>query len=155
MQLCPLGQGTVSKWSIVPRCPSVLQVLPTMSDSWDCESWYTWELSDTVGSTCNTLPLGQRETMLNGDTVPCPNEQGCIVWTGLYLSISGDILNPFGTVIIEDILFLQIYFGDCPCKSHLACASVQSTTATCMDSRRAPSLFEHKRGGDLPVIPLS
>ena len=40
--------------------PPVLQVLPTMSDSWDCESWDTWELSDIVGSTCNTL--GQRGT---------------------------------------------------------------------------------------------
>ena len=33
MQLCSLGQGTVSQWSIVPRCPRVLQVFPTVSDS--------------------------------------------------------------------------------------------------------------------------
>ena len=30
MQLCSLGQGTVSPWSLVSRCPRVLQVLPTM-----------------------------------------------------------------------------------------------------------------------------
>ena len=82
MQLCSLGQETVSQWSIVPRCPRVLQVLPTMSDCWDCESWDTWELSDIVGSTCNTL--GQFGTMVHGDTVPCPKEQSCIVWTNLY-----------------------------------------------------------------------
>ena len=68
-------------WSIVPRCPRVLQVLPTMSDSWECESWDTWELSDIVGSTCNTL--GQRGTMLHGDTVPYPKEKSCIVWPDL------------------------------------------------------------------------
>ena len=28
-----LGQGTESSWSIGPRCPRVLQVLSTMSDS--------------------------------------------------------------------------------------------------------------------------
>ena len=68
MQLCSLGQGTVSPWSIFPRCPRVLQVFPTMSDSWDCESWDTRELSDTVvGSTCNTL--GQRGTMLHAETL--------------------------------------------------------------------------------------
>ena len=33
MHFCSLGQGTVSPWSIVPRCLRVLQVLPTMSDS--------------------------------------------------------------------------------------------------------------------------
>ena len=34
-----LGQGTVSpQWSIVPRCPWVLQLLLTMSDSWNCET---------------------------------------------------------------------------------------------------------------------
>ena len=33
MQLCSLGQGTVSPRSIVPRCPRVLQVLPTMFDN--------------------------------------------------------------------------------------------------------------------------
>ena len=33
MQIFSLGQGTVSPWSIVPRCPRVLLVLPTMSDS--------------------------------------------------------------------------------------------------------------------------
>ena len=63
MQLCSLGQGTVSPWSIVPRCPRVLQVLPTMSGSWNCESWNIWELFDTVGSTCNTM--GQRGTISN------------------------------------------------------------------------------------------
>ena len=46
-------------------------------DSWDCESWGTFELSDIVGSSCNTL--GQRGTMLHGETVPCPKEQSCIV----------------------------------------------------------------------------
>ena len=39
----------------------MLQVLPTMSDSWDCERRDTSELSDIVGSICNTL--GQRGTM--------------------------------------------------------------------------------------------
>ena len=32
MQLFSLGQGPVSPWSIVPPCPRVLQMLPTMSD---------------------------------------------------------------------------------------------------------------------------
>ena len=81
MQLCSLGQGTVSPWSIVPRCPRVLQVLPTMSDSWECETWDTWELPDIVGSTCNTLR--QRGTMLHGETLPCPKDKSCIVWTDL------------------------------------------------------------------------
>ena len=85
MQLCSLAQGTMPPWSIVPRCPRVLQVLPTMSDSWDCESLDTWELSDIVGSTCNTL--GQRGTMLHGGIVPCPKEQSCIVWTDLQSTI--------------------------------------------------------------------
>ena len=55
MQLCSLGQGTVSPWSIVPSCLRVLLELPTMSDSYDSESWDTWELSDIVGGTSNTL----------------------------------------------------------------------------------------------------
>ena len=36
MQLCSMKQGTVSPWSIAPRCLKVLQVFPTMSD---CEIW--------------------------------------------------------------------------------------------------------------------
>ena len=86
IQLCSMGQGTVSPWSIVPRCPRVLQVLPTTSDSWDCE---TWELSNIVGSTCNTP--GQRGTMLHRDTVPFLKEKSCIVWTDLKLSVVGRI----------------------------------------------------------------
>ena len=82
------GQGTVSPWSIVPRCPRMLLVFPTMSDRWDCKNWDTYELSDIVGSICNTL--GQRGTMLHGDTVPCPKEQSCIVWTNL--NIHGSVL---------------------------------------------------------------
>ena len=54
-------------------------MLPTMSDTWDYESWDTWELSNIVGSNSNIL--GQRGTMLHGDTVPCPKDQSCIVWT--------------------------------------------------------------------------
>ena len=101
MQLCSLGQGTVCPWSIVPRCPRVLQVLPTMSDSWDCESWDTSELPDIIKSTCNTL--GQRGTMLHGDTVPrskvascgqpsvCGSQQGQVVMTS-FTSISAVLL---------------------------------------------------------------
>ena len=63
--------GTVSPWSIVPRCPWVLQVLPTMSDSSQVSKLSQSEQPDIVGSTCNTL--GLRGTMLHGDTVPCPN----------------------------------------------------------------------------------
>ena len=89
MQLCSLEQGTVSPWSIVPRCPRELLVLPTVSDSWDCKNWDIWDLSgivgSMVGSTSNTL--GQRGTMLHGDTVPCPKEQSCIVWTDLNCAI--------------------------------------------------------------------
>ena len=69
MQLFSLGQGTVSPWSIVARCPRVLQV-SQVSQS---------QLPDIVGNPCNTL--GQRATMLHGDTVPCPKEKSCIVWT--------------------------------------------------------------------------
>ena len=136
MQLCSLGQGTVSPWSIAPRCPirlpgcckcfqqcritgtAELGSYPTLLDleairhcwTWElsdivglgsyptlldlgairhCCTWElsdivglgsgTWELSDIVGSTCNSL--GQRGAM--GDTVPCPKEQSCIVWTDL------------------------------------------------------------------------
>ena len=32
--------GTLSPWSIVPRCPRALQVIPTMSYSWDCDTGY-------------------------------------------------------------------------------------------------------------------
>ena len=68
LQLCSLRQGTVSSpWSIVPRWPRVLQVLPTMSYSWECESWDTWELFDIVGSICITL--GQSGTTLHGSTL--------------------------------------------------------------------------------------
>ena len=74
MQICSLGQGTVSPWSIVPRCSRMLQVLPTMSDSWDYE---TWELSDIVGMQHPGIAL----TMFYGDTVPCSKEKSCIVWT--------------------------------------------------------------------------
>ena len=66
MQLFSLEQGTVSQWSIVPRCPRVLQVLPTM---WDSSQVSQLSHSDIVGTTCNTL--GHRGTMLHGDTVPC------------------------------------------------------------------------------------
>ena len=57
-------------------------MLLTMSDSWDCGTWDTWELSDIVGSTSNTLR--QRGTMFHWDTVPGPKEKSCIVWTDLY-----------------------------------------------------------------------
>ena len=68
MQLCSLGQGKVSPSSIVPRCPRVLQVLPTMSNSSQVSQLSQSQLSDIIGSTCNTL--GQRGTMLHGDTIP-------------------------------------------------------------------------------------
>ena len=42
-------------WSIVPRCPRVLHVLPTMSDSCQVFHLSQSQLSDIVGSTCNTL----------------------------------------------------------------------------------------------------
>ena len=106
MQLCSLGQGTVSPWTILPRCPRVLLVLPTMSNSWDCETWDTWELPDIVGSTSNTL--GQRGTMFHGDTVPCPMEKSCIVWT-MEVEYSG------GGVLIFSYLILihqRDTFGD-------------------------------------------
>ena len=64
MQLCSLGQGAVSPWSIVPRCPRVLLVLPTMSDSSQASQLSQSQLSDIVGSTCSTL--GQRGTSLHG-----------------------------------------------------------------------------------------
>ena len=83
MQLCSLGQGTVSPRNIVPRCPRVLQVLPTMSDSSQVSQVSQSQLPDIVGSPCNTL--GQRGTMLRGDNVPCPKELSCIVWTDLKL----------------------------------------------------------------------
>ena len=54
MEHCP----TLSPWNIVPRCPRVLQVLPTMSDSSQVSQS---QLSHIVGSTRNTL--GQRGTM--------------------------------------------------------------------------------------------
>ena len=60
-----LGQETVSPWSIVSCCPRVLQMFPTM---WDSSQVSQSQLPDIVGSTCNTL--GQRGTMLHGDTVP-------------------------------------------------------------------------------------
>ena len=74
MQLLSLGRGTVStcphvhegQCPLVLRCPRVLHVLPTMSDSWDCQSWDTWELSNIVRRTCNTL--GLRGTRLHGVT---------------------------------------------------------------------------------------
>ena len=81
MQLFSLGQGTVSPWNIVPRCPRVLLVLPTMSDSSQVSQLSQSQLSDIVGSTSNTL--GQRGTMFHGDTVPCPKEKSCIIWTDL------------------------------------------------------------------------
>ena len=85
MQLFSLGQGTVSLWSIVPLCPRVLQKLPTMSDSWDSEIWGTWELSYILlEALASSNTLRQRGTMLHGDTVPCPKEKSCIVWTDLY-----------------------------------------------------------------------
>ena len=68
MQLCSLRQGTVSQWSTVPRRPRVLQVLLTMYDSSLVSQHSQSQLSDIVGSTCNTL--GQRGTMLHEDTVP-------------------------------------------------------------------------------------
>ena len=42
----------------------------------------------TLGSYLTLLetfatPMGQRGTMLHGDTVPCPKEKSCIVWTDL------------------------------------------------------------------------
>ena len=77
----PLGQGTVPPWNIVPRCPRVLQVLPTMSGSSQVSQLSQSQLPDIVGSPCNTL--GQRGTRVRGDTVPCPNEKSCIVWTDL------------------------------------------------------------------------
>ena len=83
MKLCSLGQRTVSPWSIVPRCPRVLLVLPTMSDSWDCETWDTWELSDIDGSTINTLHETAWNNVPWGDTLPCPKEKSYIVWTDL------------------------------------------------------------------------
>ena len=119
MQFCSLGQGTVSPWSIVPRCPRVLQVLPTMSDSSQVSQLLQSQLSDIVGSTCNTL--GQCATMLHGDTVPCPMVQSCIVWTDLksksvidlsasssfYLfSLTLFILNSF-FIVFQDIYSLR------------------------------------------------
>ena len=71
----------MSPWSIVPRCPRVLQGLPTMSGSSQVSQLSQSQLPDIVGSPCNTL--GQRGTMLQGDTVPCPKGQSCIVWTDL------------------------------------------------------------------------
>ena len=69
MLLCSLGQGAVSPWTIVPRCPRVLQMLPTMSDSSLVSQLLQSQLPDIVGSTCNTL--GQRGTMLHGEgTLP-------------------------------------------------------------------------------------
>ena len=64
------------------RCPRVLQVFPTMPGSSQVPHLSQSQLSNIVGSTCNTL--GQRGTMLHVDTVPCPKEQSCIVWTYLY-----------------------------------------------------------------------
>ena len=86
MQLCSLGQGTVSPWSIVPRCPRMLHVPPTMSGSSQVSQLSQFQLPDIVGSTCNTL--GQRGTRLHGDTVPCPKEKSCIVWTALQKQVS-------------------------------------------------------------------
>ena len=86
MQLCSLGQGTVSQWSIVPRCPRMLQVPPTMSDSSQVSQLSQFQLPDIIGSTCNTL--GQRGTMLHGDTVSCPKEKSCIVWNDLQKQVS-------------------------------------------------------------------
>ena len=82
-------------------------MLPTMSGSWECESCDTWELSDIVGSTCNTL--GQRGPMLNGDTVPCPKEQSSIVWTDLsfLLRVSDEMSYPSDKVYARKLEMLN------------------------------------------------
>ena len=68
MQLCSWDKGQCPHGELFHAVLGLykpgLQVLPTMLDSWDCESWDTSELSDIVKSTCNTL--GKRGTMLHG-----------------------------------------------------------------------------------------
>ena len=64
---------------------SVLLVLPTMSESYDCENWDAWELSSIVRST--NITLRQLGTVFHGDTVPCPKEKSCIVYTDLQITI--------------------------------------------------------------------
>ena len=72
MQLCSLGQGTVSPWSIVPRCPRVLLILPTMSDSFPSvpslavpATRHCWKHLQHPGTARNNDPWGH-----------CPLSQG-------------------------------------------------------------------------------
>ena len=60
MQLCSLGQRTMSPWNIVPHCPRVLQVLPSMPDSWDCETWESGTVGLSLGSLGYTVQLPSR-----------------------------------------------------------------------------------------------
>ena len=70
IKVCPddamllLGQGTVSPWSIVPRCTRMLQVLPTNEDN--CES------SDTVVS---------YPTLLKALATPWESVEQCFIGT--------------------------------------------------------------------------
>ena len=80
MQLRSLGHGAL--FNAVPVCCKCCQ---------QCLIAGTVRVKTQLGSirhcwkhglAINTL--GQRGTMLHGNTVPCPKEQSCIFWTDLY-----------------------------------------------------------------------